>query len=67
MCLNLKKRRNLVQENNISINYSELNKVTKRYKKIKKYMKSPIYELLKMSGKEKIVKNLLTDDPSGEN
>jgi hypothetical protein len=56
-----------VQENNISINYSELNKVTKRYKKIKKYMKSPIYELLKMSGKEKIVKNLLTDDPSGEN
>jgi hypothetical protein len=56
-----------VQENNISINYSELNKVTKKYKKIKKYMKSSIYELLKMSGKEKIVKNLLTDDPSGEN
>jgi len=67
MFQNLKNRAKNVEESKISINYSEIKKLTKKYKKVKKYMKSNIYELLKMNKTEKIVKNLLNDDPVGEN
>ena len=39
----------------------EIQKLTKRYKKIKKYMKSPIYDLKQMAGTEKVVYELLND------
>lgn len=67
MFQNPKNRAKNVEESKISINYSEIKKLTKKYKKVKKYMKSNIYELLKMNKTEKIVKNLLNDDPVGEN
>lgn len=67
MFQSLKKEKRNVQNDKVSINYPELKKLTKNYKKIKKYMKTPIYELLKMNKTEKIVKNLLNDDPEGNN
>jgi len=50
-------------ENNlrVTLNMDEIQKLTKRYKKIKKYMKSPIYDLKQMSGTEKVVSELLND------
>jgi len=40
----------------------EVNSIVKKYKNIKKYMKSPIYELLNMEGTEKIVNDLLEEN-----
>ena len=40
---------------------STVAKLTKKYKKIKKYMKSNYYDLLQMHGTEKIVTNLLKE------
>lgn len=50
-------------ENNlrVTLNMDEIQKLTKRYKKIKKYMKSPIYDLKKMARTEKVVSELLND------
>lgn len=50
-------------ENNlrVTLNMDEIQKLTKRYKKIKKYMKSPIYDLKQMAGTEKVVYELLND------
>ena len=50
-------------ENNlkVTLNIDEIRKLTKRYKKIKKYMKSPIYDLKQMAGTEKVVSELLND------
>lgn len=50
-------------ENNlrVTLNMDEIQKLTKRYKKIKKYMKSPIYDLKQMAGTEKVVSELLND------
>ena len=45
----------------VSINKNELNKVLKDYKKIKKYMRSPLYTIKKMDGTEKIVTELLKE------
>jgi|694.fasta_scaffold74065_10 hypothetical protein len=38
---------------------SEVNKITKDYKKIKKYMKTNYFEIQKLNGTEKIVNDLL--------
>jgi hypothetical protein len=38
---------------------SEVNKITKDYKKIKKYMKTNYYQLQVMEGTEKIVNDLM--------
>lgn len=46
---------------NVIINTEEVNKLIKSYKKIKKYMKSSLYEIKKMSGTEEIVSNLLKE------
>jgi hypothetical protein len=47
----------------VIINDDEVDKLIKKYKNIKKYMRSPLYEVMVMDGTEKIVKNLLADDP----
>jgi hypothetical protein len=38
---------------NVQINQSELKKVIKEYKKIKKFQKTPLYEVMQMDKKEK--------------
>jgi hypothetical protein len=45
----------------VSINKNEVNKILKKYKKIKKYMKSPLYTIKEMDGTENIVSNLLKE------
>ena len=45
----------------ITVDMDAVAKLTKEYKKIKKYMKSPIYDLLQMEGTEKIVTELVKD------
>ena len=49
----------------IRINKEEINKVTKEYKKLKKYMKTNMYKIKYMSGQETIVYKLL-DEYGGE-
>lgn len=44
------------------INDDEVKKLLKRYKKIKKYMKSPIYEVKVMDGNEDVVSKLVDED-----
>ena len=48
------------------INDDELNKLLKRYKKIKKYMKSSLYEMKTLDGTEQIVSKLLEDTPNDQ-
>ena len=45
----------------IAINKDEVKKLLKKYKKIKKYMKSPLYQVHVMDGTETIVSELLKD------
>jgi len=50
------------QENiQVAINKDEVKKLLKKYKKIKKYMKSPLYQVHVMDGTETIVSELLND------
>ena len=49
----------------IRINKEEINKVTKEYKKLKKYMKTNMYKIKDMSGQETIISKLL-DEYGGE-
>jgi len=49
----------------IRINKEEINKVTKEYKKLKKYMKTNMNKIKDMSGQETIVSKLL-DEYGGE-
>ena len=49
----------------IRINKEEINKVTKEYKKLKKYMRTNMYKIKDMSGQETIVSKLL-DEYGGE-
>jgi hypothetical protein len=41
------------------VNQNELNKIIKDYKKIKKYMKSSLYDIRMMDGNETVVSKLL--------
>lgn len=52
------------KDNNIKavINDDEVKKLLKRYKKIKKYMKSPLYEVKVMDGNEDVVSKLVDED-----
>jgi hypothetical protein len=45
----------------VEINKDEVKKILKDYKKIKKYMKSPLFAVKMMDGSEKIVTNLLKE------
>jgi hypothetical protein len=46
----------------ITINLDNVAKLTKKYKKLNKYMKSTYYDLLVMSGTEKIITNLVKEE-----
>ena len=46
---------------NVNIDADELRNISKKYKKLKKYMRSPLYEVKKMDGNEKVISNLLKD------
>jgi hypothetical protein len=45
----------------VSINKDEVKNLLKKYKKIKKYMKSPLYAIKEMDGTESVVSNLLKE------
>lgn len=45
----------------VEIDTNEVDKLLKQYKKIKKYMKSPLYEVKKIDGTEKVVSKLLKE------
>jgi hypothetical protein len=45
----------------VEIDTNEVDKLLKEYKKIKKYMKSPLYEVKKIDGTEKVVSKLLKE------
>lgn len=46
----------------VNLNKDEIDKLIKKYKNIKKYMKTSFYQIKKMDGTEKIVNNLLEED-----
>ena len=50
---------------NYTIDMREMKKVVKKYKKMKKYMKSAMYEINKLSGKKTFIDKLV--DKYGEN
>ncbi len=43
----------------VKINMEEVDKLTKEYKKLKKYMKSTMYELQTLNGSETVISELL--------
>jgi hypothetical protein len=43
------------------MNIDGLKEVKKKYKKIKKYMRSPLFAIKMMDGNEKVVSNLLKE------
>ena len=45
----------------VEINSTEVDKLLKQYKKIKKYMKSSLYKVKKIDGTEKVVSELLKE------
>lgn len=44
---------------NVNINPDEMQKVVKKYKKLKKYMKSSLFEIKKLDGNEEIITKLV--------
>jgi hypothetical protein len=48
-------------EATVVINDDEVGKLLKKYKKIKKYMKSPLYTVKTIDGTEEIVSSLLKE------
>lgn len=51
----------------VEIDKNELQNLIKKYKKIKKYQKSNLYELHKLNGTETIISSLLNDDENNIN
>jgi len=45
----------------VSINKNEINKILKKYKKIKKYQRSSIFEVKTMDGNEEYVSKLIKE------
>lgn len=45
----------------VEINSDGVDKLLRQYKKIKKYMRSPLYEVRKIDGTEKVVSELLKE------
>ena len=54
-------------EVNLRINTDEVDKLLKKYKRIKKYMKSPIYDLKVMDGTETYVTKLVEEGTQNQN
>ena len=44
---------------NVDVDLDQLQPIMKRYKKLKEYMKSSLYQIKKMDGTEKIVNGLM--------
>ena len=44
---------------NVNIDPDEMRKVMKKYKKLKKYMKSSLFEIKKLDGNEEIISKLV--------
>ena len=44
---------------NVNIDPDEMQKVMKKYKKLKKYMKSSLFEIKKLDGNEEIISKLV--------
>jgi hypothetical protein len=47
---------------NVNINPDEVKNIRKQYKKLKKYMKSNLYQIKTMDGTETTISNLLKDN-----
>jgi len=45
----------------VVVDQDGVDKLLKEYKKIKKYMKSPLYQVRKIDGTEKVVSELLNE------
>lgn len=45
----------------VSLNEKELNKLIKKYKGLRKYMKSPLYQVKVMDGTENVVSELMDE------
>jgi hypothetical protein len=45
----------------VVVKQDEVDKLLKQYKKIKKYMRSPLYQVKKIDGTEKVVSELLNE------
>jgi hypothetical protein len=45
----------------VSLNEAELNKLIKKYKGLRKYMKSPLYQVKVMDGTETVVSELMDE------
>ena len=50
------------KKKNIDVNADEVKNLKKKYKKLKKYMRSSLYEIKIMDGNEKTITNLLKED-----
>jgi len=46
---------------NVDVDLDQLQPIMKRYKKLKKYMKSSLYQIKKMDGTENVISKLLKD------
>ena len=46
----------------IDVNSDEIKNIKKKYKKLKKYMRSPLYEVKIMDGNETKITNLLKEN-----
>lgn len=44
---------------NVNIDPDEMQKVMKKYKKLKKYMKSSLFEIKKLDGNEEVISKLV--------
>lgn len=49
----------------VAINQNEIDKLLKKYKKIKKYMKSSFYTVKSIDGTENIVSDLMGETKNG--
>jgi hypothetical protein len=49
----------------VAINKDEVKNLLKKYKKVKKYMRSPVFTVKTLDGTEKIVSELLKDAENG--
>jgi len=49
----------------VAINKDEVKNLLKKYKKVKKYMRSPVFTVKKLDGTERIVSELLKDAENG--
>ena len=49
----------------VAINKDEVKNLLKKYKKVKKYMRSPVFTVKKLDGTERIVSELLKDTENG--